>query len=78
MLSQDILHGKALKSDAMKACVSTSTSKEAIDKAREMIGLTDLKVKQKEAIRAFLEGRDVFVSLPTGYGKSIIYGIYHK
>ena len=26
-----------------------------------------------EAILAFVSGRDVFVSLPTGYGKSICY-----
>ena len=34
-----------------------------------------IKEKQKEAIHAFLSGRDVFVSLPTGYGKSLIYAI---
>jgi len=32
-----------------------------------------LKQKQLEAISSFCSGRDVFVSLPTGYGKSIIY-----
>ena len=34
-----------------------------------------LKEKQLEALLTFLTGRDVFVSLPTGYGKSIVYGI---
>ena len=34
-----------------------------------------LKDKQEEAILATLEGKDVFTVLPTGYGKSIIYGI---
>ena len=38
------------------------------------MGLSKLKDKQ-EAILAFLWRRDVFVSLPTGYGKSIIYGV---
>ena len=28
-----------------------------------------------EAIRAFVGGSDVFVSLPTGYGKSAIYAM---
>lgn len=35
----------------------------------------DLKEKQLEAILEFLLGKDVFVSLPTGYGKSLIYEI---
>lgn len=34
-----------------------------------------LKDKQFDAIRLFCSGSDVFVSLPTGYGKSVIYGI---
>ena len=38
-------------------------------------GLRKLKPKQKEAILAFLSGTDGFISLPTGYGKSLIYGI---
>ena len=38
------------------------------------IGIT-LKPKQLEAIQAFCSGKDVFISLPTGYGKSMIYGL---
>jgi bloom syndrome protein len=34
-----------------------------------------LKDKQYEAIFNFVLGRDVFVSLPTGYGKSMIYAL---
>jgi len=34
-----------------------------------------LKAKQVEAVEAFLGGSDTFVSLPTGYGKSIIYSV---
>ena len=34
-----------------------------------------LKEKQIEAITSFVEGQDVFVSLPTGFGKSTIYAI---
>ena len=34
-----------------------------------------LKDKQVEAIQKFCEGSDVFVSLPTGFGKSMIYGL---
>lgn len=35
----------------------------------------DLRDKQLEAIVSFVQGYDTFVSLPTGYGKSIIYAI---
>ena len=34
-----------------------------------------LKDKQIEAISAFVQGHDTFVSLPTGYGKSMIYAL---
>ena len=33
--------------------------------------LIPIKKEQDQAIRAFVEGSDVFISLPTGYGKSI-------
>ena len=41
----------------------------------QAMGLQALKPKQKEAVVVFLAGRDVFVALPTGYGKSIIYDV---
>ena len=41
----------------------------------EKMGITCLRPKQLEAISAFLSRRDVFVALPTGYGKSIIFAI---
>ena len=44
-----------------------------IEAAKEMN--ISLKEKQEEAIAAFVGGRDTFVSLPTEYGKSIIYRI---
>lgn len=47
---------------------------EAIHQASSDIGLS-LKPKQMEAVVKFCLGNDVFVSLPTGYGKSIIYAI---
>ena len=47
---------------------------EAIEDVSRQVGLC-LKEKQFEAILNFVSGRDVFVSLPTGYGKSIIYAI---
>ncbi len=38
----------------------------AISEALKDIGVAELKEKQKEAVLAFLQGRDTFVVLPTG------------
>ena len=46
----------------------------AIQAAATRLGVT-LKVKQLEAIMAFISGSDVFVALLTGYGKSLIFGL---
>ena len=48
---------------------------EALAEATKEVGLVSLKAKQVEAMEAFVNGKDVFVSLPTGYGKSLIYAI---
>ena len=48
---------------------------QALDETLKDLGFQSLKLKQKEAVEAFVKGRDVFVALPTGYGKSIIYAI---
>ena len=37
--------------------------------------LNPLKPKQSEALSSFISGKDTFVALPTGYGKSIIFAI---
>ena len=44
---------------------------------RESASEIELKLKDKQviALEAILSGSDVFVSLPTGYGKSIIYAL---
>ena len=38
------------------------------------LGYTKLKPPQEEIITEYVLGKDVFVSLPTGFGKSICYG----
>lgn len=45
----------------------------AIAESSKRLGIDYLKEKQLEAISSFVKGHDTFVSLPTGYGKSIIY-----
>ena len=47
--------------------------KNALQVAVTRLGFTEAKEKQKEAVVAFVNGKDVFVSLPTGYGKSLCY-----
>ena len=54
---------------------SEATLKAAILKAAIALGYKELKDKQKESIMEFAKGSDVFVSLPTGYGKSLCYVI---
>ena len=45
----------------------------AIKEAMNVMGLRELKEKQKEATMMFVQGHDTFVMIPNGYGKSIIY-----
>ena len=47
--------------------------KVAIAKAAAQLGYSSLKPKQQTALTYFFEGRDVFVNLPTGSGKSLCY-----
>ena len=43
--------------------------------ASQCMGIERLKPKQLEAVEVFVSGKDMFVSLPTGYGKSVIFAI---
>ena len=43
----------------------------AIAEATKLLGYKQLRAKQEQAITQFLKGNDVFVSLPTGPGKSL-------
>ena len=46
-----------------------------VDDAASSIGYPALKLEQRRVLKAFVEGKDVFVSLPTGYGKSLCYAL---
>ena len=60
--------------------VSMDTVEQAMRFAMTELKVETLKDKQKEAICSFVYGRDCFVILPTGYGKTLCYillpGIY--
>ena len=45
------------------------------DVARLRFGIQRLRPEQERAMAAVLEGRDTFVVLPTGFGKSLIYQV---
>ena len=45
----------------------------AMDHSLRVFGHDHLKPVQSEAVQALLQGEDVFITVPTGYGKSLIY-----
>ena len=45
-----------------------------ISEVTQSMGYKELKKEQRDAILSFISSNDVFVSLPTGFGKSLIYG----
>lgn len=47
----------------------------ALSKAVEKLGYSTLREHQVQAVKAFVRGQDVFVSLPTGSGKSLCFCI---
>ena len=48
---------------------------EMILKAAVSLGYSNLKPEQKCILKAFVEEKDVFVALPTGFGKSLCYAL---
>ena len=57
------------------AAFSESAIDLAIRRAAEKLGYSKLRHQQVRAVKNFVQGNDVFVSLPTGSGKSLCYSI---
>ena len=51
----------------------TSFINDCVTKAAEELGYPTMKQEQLDVAIAFVEGRDVFAILPTGFGKSLCY-----
>ena len=55
----------------------SATTEECWQKAfkavREQFEIDNLPPEQENALREFLGGQNIFVNLPTGYGKSLIF-----
>ena len=57
-----------------KRPMADSGHERALADVAQLLGYgSGFKEKQEEAIWSILSGKDTFVSLPTGYGKSLIY-----
>ena len=51
----------------------SAATRAAIRDSMSLVGVEELKKEQSQAIRNYVSGgRDVFVALPTGYGKSLL------
>ena len=49
------------------------TRVKAVSAVCSTFGVQNLNPQQEKAVAEFLSGSDVFVNLPTGYGKPLIY-----
>ena len=52
---------------------ASSTRVKAVSGVFSTFGVQNLNPQQEKAVSEFLGGSDVFVNLPTGYGKPLIY-----
>ena len=55
--------------------MNTSLLSVCRETARRTFRIQSLRPEQESAMLAVLNGRDAFVSLPTGFGKSLIYQV---
>ena len=56
-------------------CEQDTRILEVVLRAVQRLGFADPRPQQMEANKTFMLGKYVFVSLPTEYGKSLIYSV---
>ena len=55
---------------------NAGVSESIVQDVAQQMGIASLKLKQMEAILVFLSGKDIFVTLPTGYSNYIIFACF--
>ncbi len=58
---------------AVKRSISDENLRKSIDSVCKDFGYVSLKNEQYQCIKEFMSGRDIFVNMPTGWGKSLIF-----
>ena len=62
----------------MAALCVQSVEKAACLQAARSLGYNKIKEEQLEVVLSFIAGNDVFVCLPTGFGKSLCFSMLPK
>ena len=57
------------------AVESDNSVSEIIGAAASSLGYAEIRLLQETAVRAFVTGSDIFLSIPTGGGKSLCYAV---
>ena len=55
------------------AAMAEALHESCLDKAKEIFGLKELRLFQRNGAGGILNGKDVFISMPTGSGKSMAF-----
>ena len=57
-------------------CSTSDSIKSIIQECALLLGYSSVKPEQEEAMKAFVkQQRDVFIAVPTGFGKSLCYSL---